>query len=128
MAASASDEENKELQRLAADGLPRETRIWVTHFFSHFGSTKGQRHAFREAVRDAGFGTPGPHTEIGSDEEVTGDGYWHHWAHTVFMADPDALRGASARAQTLATEHGVGYNAWAVQRVDHRDGPPRIAN
>jgi hypothetical protein len=122
-------EPEDELERLAADALPPGTRVWVTHFFSHFFSTWEQRHTFRAALREAGFGTPGDFQEIGSDEEITGDGYWHHWAFTVLEATAERLTEADAAARAVAAAHGVRYDAWHVQRVgDHVDGKPRIAD
>ena len=60
--------------------------------------------------------------EIGADEELSGDGYWHHWAHTVFDADADALREADRRAQEAAEAHGVHYDGWHIVR--HPPYPP----
>jgi hypothetical protein len=76
-----------ELARLAADQLPPQARIWTTHFFSHFDSSEGERERFRDELSASGFGP-----EIGSDEEASGDGYWHHWAFTVLRAEPAVLR------------------------------------
>jgi hypothetical protein len=48
---------------------------------------------------------------IGADEELTGYGYWHHWAFTVFTASPEELTRADEVAQRIANEHGVTYKA-----------------
>ena len=107
---------DEELAKLESEALPPRTRVWVTHFFSHFGSSYAERTAFHDALRAAGFGTPGRFTEIGADEEQTGDGYWHHWAFTVSEANADELRAADERARELATSHGVQYDGWEVKR------------
>lgn len=113
-----------ELRRMKADGLPPGSRVWVSHYFSHFGSTHEQRVVFHAALRDGGFGTPGRVAEIGADEEITGDGYWHHWAFTLLDASAEVLRGADERARQLAHQHGVQYDTWEVQR-DATSGSPR---
>lgn len=107
----------QELRKLANDCLPPQTRIWVTHFFSHFGSSGPERVAFRAALRAAGFGT-GSQTdaEIGSDEEVDGDEFWHHWAFTIFPASPEELVQAYQLAQKIAAAHGVREDGWKVRR------------
>ncbi len=107
---------DEELAKLESDALPPGTRVWVTHFFRHFGSSYAERTAFHDALRAAGFGTPGKVTEIGADEELTGNGYWHHWAFTVSEANADELRAADERARELATSHGVQYDGWEVKR------------
>ena len=117
-----------ELRRLAQDGLRPTERIWITHFFRHFGSSQGERRAFREALLAAGFGTGGRDAEIGTDEEVTGDGYWHHWSFTALRATPEILTAADASAAQIAADHGVHYGGWKVQReVADNDGQPRLA-
>lgn len=118
----------EELAKLEADALAPGTRIWVTHFFSHFGSSYAERAAFHDALRQSGFGTPGRFTEIGADEELEGDGYWHHWAFTVLEARPKELRQADKRARELAEAHGVRYDDWKVTRSpDPLTGAPRLA-
>ena len=112
-----------ELERLRVEGTAPETRIWVTHYFSHLGSSWSDRSAFREALRASGFGTPGDFTEIGSDEEMEGDAYWHHWASTVYSASPEALTRIDELAREIAEAHGVRYDDWEVQRDEH--GHPR---
>ncbi len=98
---------------LERDGLPPERRIWVSHFFSHFGSTQSQRQAFRDQLRAAGFGAGG---EVASDEEVTGDGYWHHYAHTLIPASPETCRELDTKATEIAASHGVRYDLWHLAR------------
>src|SRR5947209_4245627 len=93
----------EELRQLEADNLERGTRVWTTHFCSHFGSSETERSDFRDALRQAGFGTTGRFAQIATDEEVSGDGYWHHWAFTVFDADPETLRSADERARRIAS-------------------------
>ena len=117
----------EELAKLQAEGTPPEARVWVTHRFSHFGSDEAEREAFREALRAGGFGTPGNFTEIGSDEELEGDGYWHHWAFTVARAEPDELKKLDKRAHEIAAAHGVRYNGWSVPRYGPT-GPPHFAD
>jgi hypothetical protein len=100
---------DQELHKLANDCLPAQIRIWVTHFFSQFGSSEPERAAFRAALR-GGFGTRlklKTHAEIGSDEEVEGDELWHHWAFTVFPASPEELVQASQLARKIAAAHGA---------------------
>jgi hypothetical protein len=122
-------ETDDELDRLAADALPPGTRIRVSHFFTHVGATDRELQAFLAGLREAGFGRPldSDHTEISSDEELPGDGCWHHWAHSIFEADEATLREADGRARAVADEHGVEYDGWRVQRgrLD-REGSPRI--
>jgi len=38
----------EEVAKLERDGLGQDKQIWVSHFFSHFGSTRPERQAFRE--------------------------------------------------------------------------------
>jgi hypothetical protein len=114
---------DEELAKLESEALPSGTRVWVTHFFSHFGSTHAERTAFHDGLRAAGFGTPGKFTEIGADEELRRDGYWHHWAFTIFEANADELRAADERARELATSHGVQYDGWKVKRHATRREP-----
>ena len=103
-----------ELLRLAGDGLDPWDSIWVAHYFSFFESTREQRRAFRDDLRAVGLGLePG---EIGSDEEITGDGYWHLWAFSLLAANRDALVGAHRRARETAEAHGARYDEWLVMR------------
>jgi len=104
---SATDEE---LAKLRADAVGRDHLIWTAYFFSHFFSEWHERQAFREALRDGGF------TGIGTDEEVTGDRYYHHWSHTIRPADPEILRTADGKAAAIAEAHGVRYDEWMVLR------------
>jgi hypothetical protein len=53
---------------------------------------------------------------VTTDEELEGDGHWHHWAFTAFEADPDVLAEADARAAWVAGVHGVRYDGWEVTR------------
>ena len=123
--ASGADEE---LSKLAGDGLDPETRIWVAHFFSHFGSTEPQRESFQNDLREGGFGSGGSFAEIGSTEEVQGDGLWHHWTFTAFAAEPENLVRADGAARRIADAHDVGYDGWMVQRRPHDLGPPRLVD
>ncbi len=77
--------------------------------------------AFREALAAAGF------TGIGSTEELSGDGYWHHYAHTIRPADPDELRAADRAAAAIAEAYGVRYDEWMVGR-DHKTDELRPAS
>jgi Regulator of ribonuclease activity B len=99
-----------ELALLREDGVAADTLIWTAHFFSHPHSAWEARQAFRDALRAAGF------TGIGSDEELAGDGYWHHWSHTIRTADMNALRDADRTAEAIARAHGVRYDEWMVLR------------
>jgi hypothetical protein len=118
-----------EIQKLQADDLPAGARIWVAHFFSHFNSTYAQHDAFRRDLEAAGFGTPsaGFPRPIDSDEEIEGDGFWHHWAYTVVEASPAYLRLMDSRARQIAEQHGVRYDRW---RVDSNPitGAPRVVD
>jgi len=111
-----------ELESLAADQLPEESRVWTTHFFSDHGSLEDERARFRADLAAAGFGP-----ELGSDEESSGDGFWHHWSFTALLADPATLKLADQRARQVAGDHGVRYDGWKVQRerADH-EGRPRL--
>jgi hypothetical protein len=111
---------------LRAGEVPEGAQVWVTHFFSHPGSSLLDRRGFHDALRAAGFGTPGAHTEIDADEEVAGDGFWHHWAFTVIPASEASLAAADHRARDIADGHGVQYDGWSVQR-DPITGKPRVA-
>jgi hypothetical protein len=118
-----------ELRKLQADGIPASAHVWVTHNFSHVGASCDELAKFREALAANGFGTssdrhPDP---IGSDEEVEGDGYWHHYAFTVVEASPGSLRLMNEKAGQTAKQHGVQYNGWAVQR-NARTQAPRLAD
>ena len=110
---------DEEIERLRAEGTPVEARVWVTHFFSHSGSSEPMRAAFRDALRSGGFGTPGAFTEIGSDEVAEGDGLWHHWSFTVIDASPGELRRADRLAREIAETHGAVYDEWSVQRDEN---------
>ena len=109
---------DQELLLLEADDLGTGARVRTAHFFTHFGSSATQRSEFCGDLREAGFGT----IEIGSDEQDTGNGYWHHWAFTVFDAVPDVLRDADQRAREIADSHGANYNGWEVQRLGRSEG------
>ncbi len=100
----------EELARLAQEGVPADQLIWTAYSFSHFLSQRGKRHAFRDALTGAGF------TDCGTTEELTGNGYWHHWSHTIRPADPEVLIEANRVAGTIAAEHGVRYDEWMVTR------------
>ena len=84
--------------------------IWTSYFFSHFGSTRAQRSAFRAALVQAGF------AEVGMDTEGTDNRFWHHWSHTLRRAERNALREADRLAAQIATDHGVRYDEWQVAR------------
>ena len=105
----------QELLRLAGDGLDPWDRLWVAHYFSFFESTREQRSAFRDDLRAVGLGVE-PTGEIGSDEEITGDGYWHLWAFSLLPANREALVDAHRRAREIAEAHGVRYDEWCVMR------------
>jgi hypothetical protein len=116
---------DQELERLANDRLPPGSRIWTTHFFSHFYSSEGERERFRAELNANGFGPA-----IGSDEEVSGNGYWHHWAFTELLAEPAVLEQADERARQVAATSGVRYEGWKVQReeFDQYDSPRLAAD
>ena len=99
--------------------------MWVSHYFSHFGSSLAERETFRDALREAGFGAPDPPGEVGVTEEVSGDGYWHHWAFTILAASSEELTAADDRACRIAAANGVRYDSWEVQRRPDRVGPPK---
>jgi hypothetical protein len=103
-------ETEEELGELRKNQVGRDHLIWTAYFFSHFFSEWSERQTFREALRAAGF------TGIGSDEELSGDGYWHHWSHTIRRADPEALRAADESAAAIARAHGVRYDEWMILR------------
>lgn len=103
-----------EVAALRAEGVPDTARVYVTHFFSHAGASPHERALFRDALSASGFGT-GPH-DIGTDEETTGDGYWHHWSFTTMDASGAALDDADERAATCAAQHEVRYDGWEVTR------------
>jgi hypothetical protein len=65
-------------------------------------------------------------TGIGSDEEISGDEYWHHWSHTVRHADRESLRAADASAAAIADAQNVRYDGWAI--VYERTGSLRPAS
>jgi hypothetical protein len=103
-----------ELLRLVGDGLDPWDSVWVAHYFSFFESTHEQRDAFRVDLRAVGLGVePG---EIGADEELTGDGYWHLWAFSQLAATREALGDAHHRAGEIGETHGVRYDDWRVMR------------
>lgn len=99
-----------ELQRLGQEGVPHHRLILTAYFFTHIPSEWDERQRFRAALRAAGF------TRVGTTEELTGDGCWHHYSHTVRPANPDALHAADRAAAALAAEHGVHYDTWNVVR------------
>jgi hypothetical protein len=104
-------ETTEELRRLSEDGTPRDRLIWTAYFFSHFFSQPEERLAFRRALIAAGF------TGVGSDEELTGDEFWHHYSHTIRLADPSTLLTADAEAAAISQAHGVQYDGWEIVRV-----------
>ena len=118
---------DQELHKLANDCLPAQIQIWVTHFFSQFGSSEPERAAFRAALR-GGFGTRlklKTHAETGSDEEVEGDGLWHHWAFTVFPASPENLcRRLSLHGKSLPRT-AFANDGWKMQRNPVTGAPLR---
>jgi hypothetical protein len=69
----------------------------------------------RDVLLAAGLGVG--EGEVGADEELTGDGYWHVWAFTLTEANDDALTNADARASAVAKEHGARYDEWSVMRA-----------
>ncbi len=103
-----------ELRVLEAARVPAGTRVWVTHFFSHFGSSFTERTRFQEALAAAGFGTEGKFTPIDADEEVAGDGHWHHWSFTLLEASRAALVAADGAALRISGEHGVRYDGFRL--------------
>lgn len=115
-----SRETDDELRRLKADSFSQGDRIWVAHFFSHFHSPWAERFYLREALKGSGFGIGG---DVDSDEEITGDGYWHHWAYTVIPASAEKCLRLDRLAEEIAREHGARYNGWMVVR--DADGKPR---
>jgi hypothetical protein len=133
---SPEERHRAELERLANDHVDPQSKVWVTHFFSHIGSSEAARAKFREALKEAAFGVSTDkvsefgvswdEAEVGSTEEVEGDGFWHHWTFTALPASPDVLSDAHRRAWSLADSHGVRYDGWEVQRQP-LDGPPRLA-
>ena len=68
---------------------------------------------FREALKRVGFGLNG---EVDSTEELTGDGYWHHYAFTETAADPATCERLDWLAEATANAHGVRYDGWRVAR------------
>jgi hypothetical protein len=111
----------EELRRLREDGVPRDRLVWTAYFFSHFFSERQERRAFLQALVAAGF------TGVGTDEELTGDEYWHHHSHTIRPADPSVLTAADSAAAAIAQAHAVQYDGWNVVR-DHRSGALRPAS
>jgi hypothetical protein len=110
-----------ELARLALDVVPPDRLVWTAYFFSHFFSEWDERQAFREALLAADF------TGVGSDEELSGNGYWHHWSHTIRPADGDGLRAADRSASAIARAHHVRYDEWQIFR-DLQTGELRPAS
>jgi hypothetical protein len=104
-----------ELRWLAASHLTPDIRIWVGHFFSHFGSEWNEREAFRTALREAEFGRDGT---IRSDIEGSDDWYWHHSTYTRVKASPRACLRLERLAARIAEEHGVRYDDWMIARHD----------
>lgn len=103
----------EELEKLRAEDLSPDDQIWLAHYFSHFGSSLTERRAFREDLRSAGFGVDG---EVSADEEITGDGFWHHYAFTRIAASVERCEEMDALARAIAERHGVRYDRWNVVR------------
>jgi hypothetical protein len=95
--------------RLGADPPRRD----VTYFFSHFQSTWSERARFKQALRSAGFHEPENARSVGSDEEITGDGHWHHWAFTRVVDELKALEAADRTVGSVSRTHGVRYDGWS---------------
>jgi lincosamide nucleotidyltransferase A/C/D/E len=94
-------------------------RIWVAHFFSHFGASRDELRRFERALFVAGFGRDG---ELGYEEEVEGDGNFHHWTHTATDDVPEGLAELDGLARQLSEDHGVRYDGYHVER--DADGTP----
>jgi hypothetical protein len=107
-----------QLALLRKDRLDPETQVWVTYFFGHVGSSEAEREAFRDALAATGVGTPstGFPDPIGTDEEVTGDGYWHHWLFAALPAAESDLRRVANEMQAVARRFGCTFDGWGVQR------------
>ena len=114
-------ETEAELQRLSEEEVPPDRLIWTAYFFTHIPSEWGERQRFRAALRAAGF------TGVGTDEELSGSGCWHHYSHTVRLADPNVLGAADRAAAAVAAAHGVQYDRWFVVRDPHT-GEPKAAS
>ena len=95
-------------------------QVWVIHYFSHFGASWSERAAFKHELRHAGFGTGGERAEVNSDEEITGDTYWHHWAITAVALSPDVTAKLDELARVIAARHAVRYDRW--EPLKHSDG------
>jgi Regulator of ribonuclease activity B len=102
-----------ELERLRAERVSPDEHMWVAHYFSHFGSSRSERTAFRAELKSAGFGESG---EVSADEEITGDGYWHHYAFTKLNASVERCEELDKIARAVADKHGVRYDHWEVVR------------
>jgi hypothetical protein len=105
---------DEELRSLRAEGRSRDDDVWVAHYFIFFQSSRGERRSLREALLAVGLGTG--EGEVGADEELTGDGYWHLWAFTLVKATEQALLGADAQARAVAESHGARYDEWSIMR------------
>jgi hypothetical protein len=100
-------------------GSPRDERIWVIHNFSHFGASWSERAAFKQDLLLAGFGTGGGQAEIASEQEVTSDRRWHHWAITAVNPSSDVTDRVDALAGALAARNRIRYDGWSrLQRGD----------
>ncbi|HEY8644554.1 MAG TPA: hypothetical protein VIL77_01605 [Gaiellaceae bacterium] len=71
-------------------------------------------------MTNAGFGVAG---EVSSDEEITGDGNWHHYAYTLVAPTAQSCRELDGKATEIAASHGVRYDLWHVAR--DRGGRPQ---
>jgi hypothetical protein len=99
-----------ELDRLSKERVPPDRLMVAAYYFTHVPSDWDQRQRFRAGLRAAGF------ARVGTTEELTGDGCWHHYSHTVWRADPNVLRAADRTAAAVAAQHGVEYDSWEVVR------------
>ena len=95
--------------------LPHD-RIWVAHYFSHFGASSEQSAAFRKELRRAGFGTDD--RGVDSDIEFDDPHYLHHWALTLVKASFAQLQRLDDRARKISKEHAVKYDGWLIHGVD----------
>ena len=95
------------------EALAPDAQIWIYHSLSHFGATLEQRRTFQEQLRGAGFGAGG---EVSAVEEVTGDGYWHHYSYTRISASVGICREMDRTAAQIAAAYLVRYDEWGVAR------------